>query len=137
MLSGEDNYSGMAKAYRNYLLENDLLVKKDYDFNIRLDFLGAESKEWIIFDKIIPMTTVSQLRTILDDLREEGIGGYITNLYGLAKGGLSLSYGDNSYKLEKALGSMDELMELAKTLKESDIDLMLYLDFLLANPKEL
>lgn len=136
LLSGEDaNYSGMAKAYRNYLLENDLLVKKDYDFNIRLDFLGAESKEWIIFDKIIPMTTVSQLRTILDDLREEGIEDILPTYMGWQKGGLSLSYGDNSYKLEKALGSMDELMELAKTLKESDIDLMLYLDFLLANPK--
>ena len=54
---------------------------------------------------------------------------------GWPKGGLSLSYGDNSYKLEKALGSMDELMELAKALKESDIDLMLYLDFFAGESK--
>jgi len=134
VLTGEKaNYSGMAEAYRNYLVENGIIEKKNTDYNIRLDFLGAESKEWIVMKTIVPMTTISQMETMLKELMEYGVKDILPTYMGWQKGGLSLSYGDNGYKVEEKLGSLRQLDTLAKELKDQGINLMLYQDFLLAN----
>lgn len=48
MLSGDDaNYSAMAAKYRNYLLDNGLVTKKDDSYNTRVNFLGTDREEFL------------------------------------------------------------------------------------------
>jgi len=135
LLSGDQaDYSGMAEAYRSYLLKTDRLEKKDTDFRIRLDFLGAESKKWIAFKAKVPMTTVEQMGTMMEKLEKKGVDRILPTYMGWQSGGLSLAYGSNSYTVEKAAGDMDQLNGLAARLRKNGSELMLYQDFLLANP---
>jgi len=135
VLSGDQaDYSGMAKAYRNYLLKTDRLEKKDTEFRIRLDFLGAESKKWIVFKAKVPMTTVEQMGSMMERLEKKGVDRILPTYMGWQSGGLSLAYGSNNYTVEKSVGDMDQLNGLAARLKKKGSELMLYQDFLLANP---
>lgn len=77
-LSGDDaNYSGMANTYRNYLLEEGLLKQADNaggEMPLALELLMGTTKEGMIFDEYIPMTTYSQVKEILERLDAAGVG---------------------------------------------------------------
>lgn len=136
LLSGETaDYVGMAHTYQDYLLANGTLAEKDSEFNVRVDLLGAESKDWIIFDTVVSMTTVEQMEAILDDLLASGVENMLPGYKGWQPKGLSRSYGSGLFSLESKLGSRDALMSLIEKYQALGIDLSLYQDFLLANPK--
>ena len=54
---------------------------------------------------------------------------------GWQTGGLSLSLGQNTFSLERRLGSRNQLNELLQHLAKKDINLLLHQDFVLANPR--
>ena len=57
LLSGEDaNYSAMAVRYRNYLLTNGLVTKKDSSYNTRVDFLGCDREEFLWGTRAVTVT---------------------------------------------------------------------------------
>ncbi len=76
-LHGEDaNYSGMARAYRDYLIENGGLndaIEDGEKYPMALTFLMGTTERQLVTDKYVTMTSFDNLKTIFDDLREEGI----------------------------------------------------------------
>jgi hypothetical protein len=90
-LSGEEaDYSGMANAYRNYLISNDKIDGNPGSVEtipVGLDFFMGIKEERILFDKFISATTFEQVGTILDRMLEEGVGNIDVNLIGWQKGG--------------------------------------------------
>ncbi|MBQ3912953.1 MAG: hypothetical protein II694_08270 [Lachnospiraceae bacterium] len=69
------NYSGMADVYRNYLISAGQLNKADKVDNtaLALQLLMGTTKEGIVFDEYVTMTTFDQAVEILDALKMQGI----------------------------------------------------------------
>jgi hypothetical protein len=126
---GEDaNYIGMAKTYQKYLVDHGVLKKKEEftkDIPLRVDFLGAESKNALFFKKVVPMTTVADVKNIVKDLKSNGIEEMLVVYRGWNKGGFS---GQNPYGIafEEELGSKKDFQSLIETFKVSGIPLYFY-----------
>lgn len=109
------NYSGMANAYREYLIKNNKLIKSaEYKENIPMVinlFMGIK-EERIIFDKYIPMTTFEQGIMIIEQLKNKGIGELQVNLVGWTRDGYGI-YPENwppNFKLGGSSG-LKKLLE--------------------------
>ena len=127
-LSGEESdYVGMARSYQRYLVERGELADvpdDESDIGIRLEFLGGDKQKVLIWYRFIPMTTVSQVSSILDDL---GFKNPEVIYYGWQPLGAS-SMPPEKLKLERKLGSLDELEELTSRITSEGGNLYLYLD---------
>ena len=84
----EADYSGMANAYRSYLLDSGRLEKSDVSYNTRIDFLGTDREEFLMGTTAVTMTTAEQAEDILAELRELGAGSMLSVYKGWQKGGL-------------------------------------------------
>jgi hypothetical protein len=134
LLTGDRaDYSGMALAYRNYLTECGYLTNRDTHFRTRIDFLGAETKKWLLFDQVTPMTTVKQLSEMLTGLADDGVTDIYALYRGWQQGGLTKNYGSGNFSMEGKLGRLKDLEALQEKLADKRIDIALYQDFLLAN----
>ena len=60
----EADYAGLAKAYQTYLAARGILGRQEDAFRIKLDFLGADSKKWFLFNQLVPMTTLEDMDEI-------------------------------------------------------------------------
>lgn len=133
-LSGEDaNYSGLATKYREYLLENKKVVTKEDDFKIRLDFLGTDKENWLIFKRNVVMTTIEDIRNIYEDLKKEGVTDILSVYKGWQKNGIN-SLPITKFKAESDLGGTKELTKLIEETKAAGIDFYLAQDVLRVNP---
>ncbi len=136
MVNGDQaDYTGLAKVYQQYLLQKGDLQKQEDKFQIKVDFFGADTKKWFIFNQVVPMTTVKDMKEIIDNMVQSGVKDLMPVYTGWQQKGASLNYGSGKFKVERKLGSQSELYDLAKELKQKDISLVLKQDFLLANPK--
>lgn len=129
------DYTGLAKTYQEYLIEKGDLKRQEDQFQVKLDFFGADSKKWFIFDVVVPMTTLDQMNDMILDLVKNEITDILPVYTAWQKDGISLSYGSGNFKIETKLGSQRKLFSLIEKLSEKEISLVLNQDFLLANPK--
>lgn len=135
ILSGENaSYTGMAQRYREVLQENGSLNAADTTYRPRLDFLGAESAEFLLWNSVEKMTTVEQMTEILAECDKTGIADPLVIYRGWQPGGLTWALGSGSVKLEGKLGSEKKLIALADTIRENGGKFMLEIDPVLANP---
>lgn len=133
LLSGSDaNYSGMANAYRDYLLENGLVRKADCGYNTRIDFLGVEQEEFLMGTTDVVMTTASDMESIFNMLREAGVENVLSVYKGWQKGGL-YDLPISGYKTDSSIGSTAALTHLIREQAEKGYDVYLYNDGLLIN----
>ncbi len=83
-------YVGMANAYQDYLLEKDYLTKTtDGTFRLRLDVLMSEAAKALIGTSNVVMTSLKDLKGIINDLAENDINKLLLVLMGWNKDGLS------------------------------------------------
>ena len=133
LLSGDEaTYSGMANTYRDYLLENEMLVQADCGYHTRVDVLGVEQEEFLMGTIDVTMTTVEQLEQIITQLRQAGVDELLTVYKGWQKGGL-YNYPIKKYKTDSAIGSTASLTALIKEQAENGCDVYLYNNALLVN----
>lgn len=138
ILSGENaNYTGMAQWYRKALQETGALNTADTTYRPRLDFLGAESAAFLLWNSVEKMTTVEQMDAILTACDERGIDDPLVIYRGWQPGGLTWSLGSGSVKLEGKLGSEKELIALASKIRQNGGKFMLEIDPVQANPDRL
>ena len=138
ILSGEEaSYTGMAQRYRRALQEAGGLNTADTGYRPRMDFLGAESVEFLLWNAVEPMTTVRQMAEILAACDESGVADPLVIYRGWQPGGLTWALGSGSVNLERRLGKEDELIALARTIREKGGKFMLELDPVQANPDRL
>ncbi len=109
-----DSYVGMAKAYRDYLLEKGTLTeftKDDINNNIPLyieSFGAIETTERVLsipVNVLKPLTTFDDLKTMTESLEASGISADSINykLTGFTNGGMDSTV-PNSAVFEKAVG---------------------------------
>lgn len=133
LLSGEDaNYSGMAVSYRNYLLENGLIAKKDTSYNSRVDFLGSDRESFLFSTKAVPVTTVDQIEEMYGELQGKGVDSLLTVYKGWQKGGL-YNVPISKYKADSHIGGTAALTKLIKESEANNYDIYLYNDALQIN----
>jgi len=136
-LNGKDaSYAGMARTYQAYLKEKSILIKKEQETNttipLQMDILGAETENGMFAKRLIPMTTVSQLEEMLEDMNKNGIENVNVVYKGWNVGGLS-GTSPSPVKYEAALGSNKDFERLAASLLERGTQLHLYSDFTTGN----
>lgn len=128
-VSGDDaTYTGLAKCYRDYLIETGELEQKAEEFRMRLDFLGLEQKDGMLSKENVVMTTVEDIKTIYADLENSGVENVLSVYKGWQKGGVSTGLPLTNFKTDSSLGGNSELKELLDSLEDSSIDLYLYHD---------
>lgn len=133
LLSGEDaDYSGMANAYRDYLLQNALVVPTDVSYQSRVDFLGSEREKFLLGTTAVPMTTVEQMEEIFGELREEGVSSLLSVYKGWQSGGL-YNLPITKYKADASIGGTGKLTSLIKEAAEENYNIFLYNDTLQMN----
>lgn len=131
----EADYSGMANAYREYLLKNGLLKASDNTFKTRVDFLGSDREEWVIGTSPVIMTTVEDIYGIYDDLNARGVTDILSVYKGWQKGGINC-LPITKYKADSKLGGTKALTGLIEDAKARGISMYLYDDMLRINPDE-
>lgn len=136
LLSGEDaGYSGMAVAYRNYLLDNNLIQRRDNSYKTRVDFLGTDREEFLISTRAVVMTDVDQVREIFGELQSAGVNTLLSIYKGWQKGGM-YQIPISKYKADGKIGGTGALTDLIQDSESAGYDVYLYNDALRANPAE-
>ena len=136
LVSGDAaNYSGMAVAYRNYLLDTGMVTVKDTSYNTRVDVLGSEREDFLIVKKAVPMTTTEQAAEIYDTLAQKGVSNILSIYKGWQKGGL-YDIPITKYKADSSIGGTKALTDLIKDSAEKGVDIYLYNDGMNTNPDE-
>lgn len=131
-LAGDDaDYSGMARAYRRWLLEAGWLRRAiPDDFAGYLDlslFMGIE-KPMVLGRSFVTMTTFEQAQQILEDLRRRGVERVELTLMGWNARGFM---GSPPERLppEPHLGGAEGLRRLSAYAREHGVGLWLYDQF--------
>ncbi|MGO4936348.1 DUF5696 domain-containing protein [Fundicoccus sp. Sow4_H7] len=132
-LSEEDaSYVGMALDYQQYLVEKGVLSPLENPANMmRLEFLGGETEQGLIFDSYITMTTISQMRDILNKYLEQDMKELEVVYRGWNIGGMSQNL-PNKFPVANQIGSVAELEELQADLSQHGIDISFYADYVSA-----
>ena len=132
-VDGSDaNYTGLAKRYRDYLLEKDELVRVEDDFKVRLDFLGLDVENWMLWKKDVPVTTVDNIREIYADLEKEGVTDILSIYKGWQDGGI-FDLPVTEYDVDGSIGGARELSKLMDECAGKNIDFYLFADGVRAN----
>ncbi|WP_308635824.1 DUF5696 domain-containing protein [Paenibacillus silvisoli] len=130
---GEADYSHMASAYRQYLIDEKGVaprIKKGDPIPFGLDLLMGIKEGQILFDHFIPTTTFEQARQIMEDMTKRGVGSISANLLGwTGKGYLEYPSG---YKPSSKLGGMKELKKLSDYSKANNFQLYLQDNYIMA-----
>ncbi len=122
----ETSWIGMATAYREYLARTGVLnrltdddVKPDIPLYIET-FGAMETIERILsipVNKMVPLTSFEDIKTMYDELSADGITNINFKLTGYANGGMYSSMPYN-LKWEKAVGGKEGFKELVEYAKE-------------------
>ncbi len=127
-LTGQEaDYVGMARSYRQYLVERGRLHKTPMtnpNIGIRLEFLGGDKERVLLWHRFVPMTTVAQVGQILAAV---DIPNPQVIYYGWQPLGAS-RMPPTSLRLERRLGSASDLIALAERIAAAGGAFSLYLD---------
>ncbi len=135
-LSGDEaDYTGMATAYREYLIKRGELTKLSTDFKSRIDFLGTERESWVLGTKSVVMTTTEDISEIYDDLSANGVDDILSVYKGWQKRGV-YNLPISSYKADSQIGGTKKLTELIQNYGAQGKQIYLYNDALHINPSE-
>lgn len=133
LLSEDDaDYSGMANAYRSYLLDNGKLTKRDTSYNTRVDFLGSDREEFLMGTTAVTMTTADQVSDILKELKDQGVGSMLSVYKGWQKGGIN-NFPVSSFSTDSHVGGNGDVKKLIKDEAEQGNKIYLYNDALTVN----
>lgn len=124
-LDGEEaDYGGMANTYRNYLLENGLLndaLQGESDkMSLALNLLMGTTKEGMVFDEYITMTSFEQVQEIMDTLARSGVTSMEVVLTAWQKGYDQYEYWGPARQLG-GTGGLNALNQYAEALEDSNI----------------
>lgn len=131
------NYTGIAKSYRDYLIENYNLTKKDNTTNsiLTLELLGAYDQQEFFLG--VPYTTQQSLTTfkeaveIVENLKKLGVSEMSILYNGALNGGINP---ENSFssKIEKVLGGKKGYQQMETRLDELGVDLSVSVELIAA-----
>jgi len=135
-LSGENaDYSGMARRYRQYLVDKyglDRIETKE-GLPLLLEIVGAYDRTKPVFgfpaNVAQAATTYKQAEEIITDLLDSGIESVRVRYRGWLKGGVNHVYPERMV-VEPEVGSMSDLRQFLSLAKDKGIDVFLDVGFL-------
>lgn len=120
LLSGEDaDYSGMADTYRAYLLENGQIqdaIAENSKLPLALQFIMGVTKDGMVFDEYVQMTSFDNLIEIYERLKTLGVADTRTVLTSWLKDGEN--YPDY-WPAARQLGGYKGLEKLNQYIREN------------------
>lgn len=126
------DYTGMARAYREHLLETGILTEAERgtgDIPIRLDFIMSDSKKGIVGTEEVVVTTTEDVRDILTTLTDKtGITNINSGLYGWQKGGETIA-SPGAKRYSGKIGSEKEFKKLFADFADKNIDISYARDY--------
>jgi frataxin-like iron-binding protein CyaY len=132
-LAGNDaDYSGMANAYREYLIDNGRIkqaIESDV-IPLAIDFFMGIKEDRLLFDRFIKMTDFQEAQLITEKLLESGVENLQIKFKGWTKGG----YGQYpiNWPPDNNLGGKNGLRRYAEFANENNIGMFLQVDFMQA-----
>jgi len=127
------DYAGLATAYRDFLLGNGGIIKQEYKYNTRIQVLGNDKENFLVFKRSVPMTTVAELEAIVNKLIELGASDLLVVYDGWQNGGV-YDIPVTKYNVDSSIGSEGEMTDLYNSLKDKGINLVLNQDAMRINP---
>ena len=125
------DYVGMAKAYRNHLIKAKILKEKKSnakDIPIRIDFLMSDSKKGVFSTQEVPVTTVDNVKSILDELLKDKVKNINSGLIGWQSSGETLSK-PNSTSFSSDIGSEGDFEDMMAYFNKKKVDVSYSRDF--------
>ncbi len=131
-LNGDDaSYSGMAKAYREYLTDTYDLKSASADVPLSVRILGGtEMKQSFLgipYETVYPATTLSDAEKIIAEIKDQLGANFAVQLKGFGDSGVDIGKIAGNYKVNKNLGTAAQLKKLSEAVTEQGI--ALYFDF--------
>ncbi len=131
----EASYVGMAKAYRDYLIEKGVLTEisdAKEDIPLYIESFGAigtvEKFLSIPINVMKPLTTFDDLKTMYERLSDADVSNINFKLTGYANGGMNSSY-PYHVEFEKVLGGDEGFTEFVEYANENEIGVYPDFDF--------
>ncbi len=134
-LSSENaDYSGMARRYRQYLVDDVGIVPQITDrASLYVDLFGAvmRRKSFLGFpmDRVEPLTTFEEAQEIVQELRSVGIEDIVLRYRNWSREGLSRKVPTRVTPL-RHLGGKQEFEELIRALSESSVEFYPEINFI-------
>lgn len=129
------DYTGMALTYRSHLIEEGILTEQpqaEGDIPIRLDFIMSDVKKSVIGTEAVTVTTVDDVREILNTVAESGISNVNAGLQGWQRGGETLA-SPGSSRYSSKCGTAKEFQNLITEFSEKGIDISYARDYTTIN----
>lgn len=128
------DYAGLATALREYMTEKGYFGEAETgNFDIAVDFLGAETENWVLGKQAVVMTTFDQAGEILEELGQLGVHNVNATFRGWQEGGLIGALPTDGYSPAGALGGDGALQRLKSAAEGQRDRLSLEADFLRLN----
>ena len=141
-LSGEDaNYLGMAKTYRQYLIDNHYLTEYSSasanSIPMRLDFLMSDNESSLIGSGNVVSTTASQLEDILYDVKNNlNVQEAVVSMHGWQKDGKTNQHPGKA-KLSSKVGTASQYEKLIQDMAKINYQVGFEQDYYLINNNQM
>jgi hypothetical protein len=125
------DYVGMALKYRNFLQLNNGLPTKERsqgDVPVRLDFVMSDIKRSVFGLENVVVTTVEQVRNILEDVKSMRIHEVSSGLLGWQKGGITGGHPARA-NFSSAIGTRRDFIALNEFAQEIGYDISTSQDY--------
>ena len=123
------DYVGMALAYQDHLVNRGMLMQiTEPAPMMHLEFLGAEMREGLLWNTVIPMTPVAEIPTMIARLQEQGMSEMLAVYWGWLRGGVSNSYPQRS-RFERRLGNRSDIQATIDALAETGVPMYFHTNF--------
>ncbi|MFQ9514579.1 MAG: DUF5696 domain-containing protein [Eubacterium sp.] len=129
------DYTGMAQAYREHLIEKGLLTEKtaeNSDIPIRIDFLMSDSKKGVFSTQQVTVTTADDVKNILNKFLDGGVTNINSGLIGWQSGGETLSK-PYSTKFSSSVGKEGDFEDLMAEFQKKNVDISFSREFTTIN----
>ncbi|MBQ9122453.1 MAG: hypothetical protein IJY10_03060 [Lachnospiraceae bacterium] len=133
------DYTGMARAYRQHLLDSGeltLLADVSEDVPIRLDFILADGEKGILGTNEVVVTTADDVENILNDVMESGISNINTGLIGWQRKGETLTK-PTAMRFSWSVGTQGRFKQLMADFAEKGVEISFSRDMLTINKEML
>lgn len=134
LTGNEADYVGMAKQYREYLLEKKILKSKKTkkgEISARVEFLLSDIEPGIFGEKTIKLTSFEEVKHVVQKLISLNVRNLQVVLRGWNKGGFTGKWPDK-FPTEKSLGGEKKLKELIGVLEKYEIPIYFYDNYTIA-----
>ncbi len=120
------DYSGMANAYRDYLIENGQLKKSKLlsdKMPLALDFITGTWKSMLFYNSYVSISSFAEIQSVVEELNAAGISDLLLYLDGWEK----TTY-PSTFKLPSGTGGKAGLESLMTTLRNNGGEIFLNSD---------